>query len=144
MPSIKRGPRKPAPRAYIKVSQGTIDKIKGMGMQAALKKASRTSTSGDFVEGVKRMYGARRLTAAKMKRADSRIEKPSLRQPKAKRPGAVTAKKGTSMAKAKAKSQQTKIPRSTSWWKANESIKVYSQDYLAVKNNYETTQSLLG
>jgi hypothetical protein len=78
MPSIKRGPRKPAPRAYIKVSQGTIDKIKGMGMQAALKKASRTSTSGDFVEGVKRMYGARRLTAAKMKRADSRIQKPSL------------------------------------------------------------------
>ena len=70
-------------------------------MQAAVKKASRTSTSGDFVEGVKRMYGARRLTAAKMKRADSRIEKPSLRQPKAKRPGAVTAKKGTSMAKAK-------------------------------------------
>jgi hypothetical protein len=101
MPSIQRGPRKPAPRAKIRVSQGTIDKIKGMGMQAALKKASRTSTSGDFVEGVKRMYGARRLTAAKMKRADSRIEKPSLRQPKAKRPGAVTAKKGTSMAKAK-------------------------------------------
>jgi hypothetical protein len=100
MPSIQRGPRKPAPRAKIRVSQGTIDKIKGMGMQAALKKASRTSTSGDFVEGVKRMYGARRLTAAKMKRADSRIEKPSLRQPKAKRPGAVTAKKGTSMAKA--------------------------------------------
>jgi hypothetical protein len=103
MPSIQRGPRKPAPRAKIRVSQGTIDKIKGMGMQAALKKASRTSTSGDFVEGVKRMYGARRLTAAKMKRADSRIEKPSLRQPKAKRPGAVTAKKGTSMAKAKPK-----------------------------------------
>jgi hypothetical protein len=100
MPSIQRGPRKPAPRAYIKVSQGTIDKIKGMGMQAALKKASRTSTSGDFVEGVKRMYGARRLTAAKMKRADSRIEKPSLRQPKAKRPGALTAKKGTPKAKA--------------------------------------------
>jgi hypothetical protein len=108
MPSIKRGPRKPAPRAYIKVSQGTIDKIKGMGMQAALKKASRTSTSGDFVEGVKRMYGARRLTAAKMKRADSRIEKPSLRQTKAKRPGAVTAKKGTSMAKAKAKKPTNK------------------------------------
>ena len=100
MPSIKRGPRKPAPRAKIRVSQGTIDKIKGMGMQAALKKASRTSTSGDFVEGVKRMYGARRLTAAKMKRADSRIEKPSLRQPKAKRPGALTAKKGTPKAKA--------------------------------------------
>ena len=77
-------------------------------MQAALKKASRTSTSGDFVEGVKRMYGARRLTAAKMKRADSRIEKPSLRQPKAKRPGAVTAKKGTSMAKPKYSSNNPK------------------------------------
>jgi hypothetical protein len=58
-----------------------------MGMQAALKKASRTSTSGDFVEGVKRMYGARRLTAAKMKRADSRIQKPSLSK-SPKRPGA--------------------------------------------------------
>ena len=82
MPSIKRGPRKPAPRAKIRVSQKTIDKIKDMGMQAALKKASRTNTSGDFVEGVKRMYGARRLTAAKMKRADSRIQKPSLRPDK--------------------------------------------------------------
>lgn len=83
MPSIKRGPRKPAPRAKIKVSQGTIDKIKGMGMQAALKKAARPSTSGDFVEGVKRMYGARRLSAAQGQRADKRIQKPSLRQPKA-------------------------------------------------------------
>jgi hypothetical protein len=99
MPSIQRGPRKPAPRAKIRVSQGTIDKIKGMGMQAALKKASRTSTSGDFVEGVKRMYGARRLTAAKGKRADSRIEKPSLSK-SPKRPGALTAKKGTPKAKA--------------------------------------------
>ena len=75
-------------------------------MQAALKKASRTSTSGDFVEGVKRMYGARRLTAAKGKRADSRIEKPSLSK-SPKRPGALTAKKGTSMAKAKAKPKYT-------------------------------------
>ena len=106
MPSIQRGPRKPAPRAKIRVSQGTIDKIKGMGMQPALKKASRTSTSGDFVEGVKRMYGARRLTAAKMKRADSRIQKPSLSK-SPKRPGALTAKKGTSMAKAKAKPKYT-------------------------------------
>ena len=80
MPSIKRGPRKPAPQAKIKVSQGTIDKIKGMGMQAALKKAARPSTSGDFVEGVKRMYGARRLTAAQGQRADKRIQKPSLRK----------------------------------------------------------------
>jgi len=81
MPSIKRGPRKPAPQAKIKVSQGTIDKIKDMGMQAALKKAARPSTAGDFVEGVKRMYGARRLAAAKGSAADKRITKPSLRQP---------------------------------------------------------------
>jgi hypothetical protein len=45
------------------------------------------------------MYGARRLTAAKMKRADSRIEKPSLSK-SPKRPGALTAKKGTPKAKA--------------------------------------------
>jgi len=82
MPSVKRGPRKPAPPARIKVSQGTIDKIKGMGMQAALKKAARPSTSGDFVEGVKRMYGARRLTAAQGQRADKRIQKPGPAKPK--------------------------------------------------------------
>jgi len=82
MPSIKRGPRKPAPPARIKVSQGTIDKIKSMGMQAALKKAARPSTSGDFVEGVKRMYGARRLTAAQGQRADKRIQKPGPAKPK--------------------------------------------------------------
>ena len=62
------------------VKQATIDKIKGMGMTAAIKKAG-TSSNAEFVEGVKRMYGARRLSAAKGKAADSRIQKPSLRQP---------------------------------------------------------------
>jgi hypothetical protein len=59
---------KPAPRAVhakgINFSQATIDKIKGMGMTAALKKASRTRL-GDFVEGVKRMYGVKSSYSSK-------------------------------------------------------------------------------
>ena len=47
-----------------KVSQSTIDSIKKMGMAASLKKAA-TSNNSQYVEGVKRMYGASRLTAAK-------------------------------------------------------------------------------
>ena len=46
-----------------KVSQATIDKIKKMGMTAALKQAG-TSGNGEFVEGIRRMYGAKRLAAA--------------------------------------------------------------------------------
>jgi hypothetical protein len=47
-----------------KVSQSTIDSIKKMGMTASLKKAA-TSKNPMYLEGVKRMYGASRLTAAK-------------------------------------------------------------------------------
>lgn len=47
-----------------KVSQSTIDSIKKMGMTASLKKAA-SSNNSQYVEGVKRMYGASRLTAAK-------------------------------------------------------------------------------
>jgi len=47
-----------------KVSQSTIDSIKKMGMAASLKKAA-TSNNAQYVEGVKRMYGASRLAAAK-------------------------------------------------------------------------------
>jgi hypothetical protein len=47
-----------------KVSQSTIDSIKKMGMAASLKKAA-TSNNSQYVEGVKRMYGASRLAAAK-------------------------------------------------------------------------------
>lgn len=46
-----------------KVSQATIDSIKKMGMSAALKKAG-SSKNAEYVEGVKRMYGAKRLAAA--------------------------------------------------------------------------------
>jgi hypothetical protein len=45
-----------------KVSQATIDKIKKMGMTKALKSASNASP--EMKEGLKRMYGARRLAEA--------------------------------------------------------------------------------
>jgi cytoskeletal protein RodZ len=45
-----------------KVSQATIDKIKKMGMTKALKGASNASP--EMKEGLKRMYGARRVAAA--------------------------------------------------------------------------------
>ena len=82
-----------------KVSNLTIAKIKDMGMSAALKKAG-TSSNKEFVTGVSRMYGARRVAAAKGKASDSRIQKPSLSKTP-KRPGALTAKMGTSKAKPK-------------------------------------------
>jgi len=49
---------------YTPVSQATIDSIKKAGMAASLKKAA-TSSDASFVQGVKRMYGANRLAAAK-------------------------------------------------------------------------------
>ena len=45
-----------------KVSQATINKIKAMGMTAALKKAG--SASPEMREGLKRLYGASRVAAA--------------------------------------------------------------------------------
>ena len=46
-----------------KVSQTTIDNIKKMGMTASLKKAA-SSKNPEYLEGIKRMYGAKRLSAA--------------------------------------------------------------------------------
>ena len=46
-----------------KVSQTTIDNIKKMGMTASLKKAA-SSKNPEYLEGIKRMYGAKRLAAA--------------------------------------------------------------------------------
>lgn len=51
---------------YTPVSQATIDSIKKAGMAASLKKAA-TSKDASYVQGVKRMYGAERLAAAKKK-----------------------------------------------------------------------------
>ena len=64
-----------------KVSQTTISNIKKMGMSAALKKAS-TSKNPEYLEGVKRMYGASRLKKAQsstMKKAAPSAQKRSPR-----------------------------------------------------------------
>ena len=60
-----------------KVSQSTIDGIKRMGMTKALALAGKNGkTSGgmarEFQEGVRRMYGAKRLEAAKSKYAPAK------------------------------------------------------------------------
>ena len=57
--------------APIKVKQDMIDFIKEQGMTAALKRAGELKASGakgeaEFLEGVRRMYGARRLSEATM------------------------------------------------------------------------------
>ena len=92
MGSMKDGGGTKKPKAAkIKVSEATIAKIKDMGMTAAIKKAG-TSSNAQFVEGVKRMYGARRLTASKGKASDSRIQKPSLAQPKKGKGGGVQSR----------------------------------------------------
>ena len=46
-----------------KVSQGTIDRIKSMGMTKALKKAG-TTKNPEMLEGLRRMYGAKRVKQA--------------------------------------------------------------------------------
>lgn len=53
----------------IKVKQDMIDFIKSQGMTKALKRAGEIKASGakgeaEFLEGVRRMYGANRLSAA--------------------------------------------------------------------------------
>ena len=55
--------------AKIKVSQKTIDKIKTMGMTKALKGAANASP--EMREALKRMYGAKRVSAASKPAAKS-------------------------------------------------------------------------
>ena len=74
-----------------KVSQSTINDIKKMGMTKALALAGKNGkTSGgmarEFQEGVRRMYGAKRLEAAKAKYA------PVAKSPDAARAGAMAKK----------------------------------------------------
>ncbi len=64
-PSGYRNYQNPASKpkaAPIKVSQATIDRIKADGMTNALKKAVMGKASAAYVEGVKRMYGTKRVT----------------------------------------------------------------------------------
>jgi len=53
------------------VSQATINKIKSDGMTAALAKVGAGKASATYTEGVKRMYGANRIVAAKNKAANA-------------------------------------------------------------------------
>jgi hypothetical protein len=69
--------------AKIKVSQATIDKIKAMGMTKALKGAADGKANAEMREGLKRMYGARRLNAAETstKPYNVRPSKPAAKSP---------------------------------------------------------------
>ena len=88
-----------------KVSQSTIDDIKRMGMTKALALAGKNGkTSGgmarEFQEGVRRMYGAKRLEAAKAKYAPApKLGTKTVLAPKGgNKPAAKPTSKGTSTA----------------------------------------------
>jgi len=83
-PKKKAATRKTVATPGTKVSQATIDKIKAMGMTKALKSAS--SASPEMREGLKRLYGAKRVAAA----APS---KPAARSADAARSGAMKPSK---------------------------------------------------
>ena len=61
-PKKKTSTRKTVVTPGTKVSQATIDKIKAMGMKKAL--AGAANASPEMREGLKRLYGASRVTAA--------------------------------------------------------------------------------
>lgn len=92
---------------YTPVKQSTIDKIKGMGMAASLKKAA-ASNNAEFVQGVKRMYGADRLKAAMKKAAapaprtsrTTSATAPKMAQPRTSRTTSATAKPAPTKKKA--------------------------------------------
>jgi len=65
----------------VKVKQDMIDFIKAQGMDKALKRAGSLQAKGtkgeaEFIEGVRRMYGANRLSAATAK-AKPAVTKPT-------------------------------------------------------------------
>ena len=91
------------------VTQSTIDSIKKMGMTKALALAGKNNkTSGgmarEFQEGVRRMYGADRLAAAKTKYGKPAAAKPSTAsRPPVAKPKASTASRPPVAAKATTK-----------------------------------------
>ena len=104
---MARAPMEPSGRITPKVSQKTINDIKKMGMTKALQSAA--TGSAEFKEGLTRMYGAKRVSAAsakypsalsKFKAAESKTVKKSA---PAKRDNAGTiAKKSAAATKASA------------------------------------------
>jgi hypothetical protein len=95
--------------AKIKVSQSTIDQIKKMGMDKALKSAANASP--EMKEGLRRMYGERRLAAAGgSTKAAAKSTAPSAisgkmkssttsSKPKSSAPSAISGKKVTTTSK---------------------------------------------
>ena len=66
----------------VKVKQDMIDFIKSQGMTKALKRAGKLQAKGtkgeaEFIEGVRRMYGASRLSAATAKARPAGAPKPT-------------------------------------------------------------------
>ena len=82
-----------------KVSQATIDKIKKMGMSAALKGAS--GASAEMQEGLRRMYGANRVKAAMASNKPSRavMARPGS-APKSNAPSAISGKSKSTTSRA--------------------------------------------
>ena len=60
----KAAARKTVVTPGTKVSQATINKIKAMGMTKALKSAAAGTANAEMREGLKRLYGAKRVNAA--------------------------------------------------------------------------------
>ena len=109
------------------VTQSTIDSIKKMGMTKALALAGKNNkTSGgmarEFQEGVRRMYGAKRLEAAKAKYSPaekpkfSTASRPPVAKPKfstASRPPVATKPKAKPAAKGMSTADKLKVAGGT-------------------------------
>ena len=82
----------------VAVKQDMIDFIKAQGMTKALKRAGQMSAKGtkgeaEFLEGVKRMYGANRLAAATAKATPAKA--PVLKKSAPNKSAAVSRARGT-------------------------------------------------
>lgn len=77
-------------KLYTPVSQATIDKIKKMGMTKALAAAGKTQPGqrAEFIQGIRRMYGANRLAAARKANKPAASTKQSVRVVERNRPAA--------------------------------------------------------
>lgn len=80
-------------KLYTPVSQATIDKIKKMGMTKALAAAGKTQPGqrAEFIQGIRRMYGANRLAAARKANKPAASTKQSVRVVERNRPAAKKA-----------------------------------------------------
>ena len=80
--------KKTAAAAPVKVSQATLNKIKADGMQKALLKVGTYKGTPEYREGVKRLYGQARITAAEKSAPAQKILSAPKNVPGTKSPGA--------------------------------------------------------